>query len=121
MTDPVPSKDLVAILREAARFSFPNEHQMRRSTDWQAADEIERQQAQIATLKGYIERTALAGYRCAECAARLTAEPPADQPGLRRLLQEYVAAHANLLLKVKDCPHCDAGANHALPPGAGKA
>jgi hypothetical protein len=43
-----------------------------------AASEIERQQAQIATLKGYIERTALAGYRCAECAARLTAEPPAE-------------------------------------------
>lgn len=42
MTDSIPSKDVVAILREAARFSFPNERQMRESTDWQAADEIVR-------------------------------------------------------------------------------
>lgn len=33
--------------------------------------DAERQAAQIATLKGYISRTALAGYRCAECAERL--------------------------------------------------
>lgn len=42
MTDPVPSKDVVDILRAAARFAFPDEDRMRESTDWQAAEEIQR-------------------------------------------------------------------------------
>lgn len=89
----------------------------------EAADEIERLQTQIATLKGYIERTALAGYRCAECAARLTAEPPAapvapDVPsingsvidGLEHLLRRESDANVEILP--------DGSVRAAQPPGA---
>jgi hypothetical protein len=94
MTDPVPSKDQVRLaalehrllseeqearaadIEHKLRFAWAQKKGARLIVDLR--DEIERQQAQIATLKGYIERTALAGYRCAECAARLTAEPLVD-------------------------------------------
>jgi hypothetical protein len=71
MTDPVPSKE----------WEGPREGQAYVLWLEGRVTEVERLNA---TLKGYIERTALAGYRCAECAARLTDEPPADRDDAQR-------------------------------------
>jgi hypothetical protein len=76
----------------------------------EAADEIDRQQAQIATLKGYIERTALAGYRCAECAARLTAEPCGGCNGTKLVSVRM----GDGSMEDRECPFCCS----AQPPGA---
>lgn len=44
--------------------------------------------------------------------AAICREAIAEIERLQRELREYQAAHANLLLRVKDCPNCDAGAAH---------
>jgi hypothetical protein len=102
--DPVPSKEkLPDWLRRW--YALKGELRFR-----EAADEIERQQAQIATLKGYIERTALAGYRCAECAARLTAEACGGCNGTKLVSVRM----GDGSMEDRECPFCCS----TQPPGA---
>jgi hypothetical protein len=128
MTDPVPSKDQVRLaalehrllseeqearaadIEHKLRFAWAQKKGARLIVDLR--DEIERQQAQIATLKGYIERTALAGYRCAECAARLTAEACGGCNGTKLVSVRM----GDGSMEDRECPFCCS----TQPPGAGQ-